>query len=457
MSELQRAIETYHDLLDDAVAQASQELLTAQQAKRGLFFGARPLCTVLRPRFLTQAQYRSLRQAIAVVMPAFARAHDLALRDPNFRAQFMLSAWEEQLVSLPMPYRASSPTARMDTFFVPQTSALKFTEYNAETPAGIGYHDALGEIMLGLPIMHRFERYYEVFPLPGRHHVRHALEQSYREWGGREPMRIAILDWKEVPTYSEFVQFQDYFRAQGLTCIIADPRECEYRDGKLYAQPAHEPGPPLHVNVIYKRVLLSELVAQGGLEHPVVRAVRDRAACMVNSFHCKVLHRKTSLAVLSDEVNGDRFTPDEQRAIAQFIPWTRVVAERFTVYEGQRVDLLPFVAQHRERFVLKPADEYGGKGIVLGWTVPQEVWERALRDALHAPTVVQQRVDVPSEPYPSYGERGLEFIERSFDTNPYVWHDAYAASCLTRLSTSALLNVTAGGGSTVPTFVIETR
>jgi hypothetical protein len=107
--------------------------------------------------------------------------------------------------------------------------------------------------------------------------------------------------------------------------------------------------------------------------------------------------------------------------------------------------------------VLKPADEYGGKGIVLGWTVSQEAWECALRDALDAPTIVQQRVDVPGEPYPSYGERGLEFVERSFDTNPYVWHDAYAASCLTRLSTSALLNVTAGGGSTVPTFVIETR
>ena len=29
--------------------------------------------------------------------------------------------------------------------------------------------------------------------------------------------------------------------------------------------------------------------------------------------------------------------------------------------------------------------------------------------------------------------------------------------CLTRLSTAALLNVTAGGGSTVPTFVVEPR
>jgi hypothetical protein len=29
--------------------------------------------------------------------------------------------------------------------------------------------------------------------------------------------------------------------------------------------------------------------------------------------------------------------------------------------------------------------------------------------------------------------------------------------CLTRLSTASLLNVTAGGGSTVPTFVVDKR
>jgi hypothetical protein len=29
--------------------------------------------------------------------------------------------------------------------------------------------------------------------------------------------------------------------------------------------------------------------------------------------------------------------------------------------------------------------------------------------------------------------------------------------CLTRISTEALLNVTAGGGSTVPTMVVEAR
>ena len=43
------------------------------------------------------------------------------------------------------------------------------------------------------------------------------------------------------------------------------------------------------------------------------------------------------------------------------------------------------------------------------------------------------------------------------DTNPYVAFGAYMHGCLTRISTDPLVNVTAGGGSTVPTFLVEPR
>ena len=80
------------------------------------------------------------------------------------------------------------------------------------------------------------------------------------QWSGkRERPVIGILDWKEVPTYSEFVFFRDYFRSHGIPCEIADPREVEYRAGKLWAG-------DVHVTLIYKRVLLSELVDRGGVE-----------------------------------------------------------------------------------------------------------------------------------------------------------------------------------------------
>ncbi|HSJ08730.1 MAG TPA: hypothetical protein VK928_02425, partial [Longimicrobiales bacterium] len=68
---LQQAIDDYHALLSDEVAQESQEQLDDQLRRRGLYFGQRPLCTVLRPRFLTSAQYEFLRQRVAALLPAF--------------------------------------------------------------------------------------------------------------------------------------------------------------------------------------------------------------------------------------------------------------------------------------------------------------------------------------------------------------------------------------------------
>jgi hypothetical protein len=449
MTNLREAIDFYHGLLDDEVARQSHGQLNQQLHQRELFFGDRPLCTVLRPRFLSPEQYRQLQTAIRAVMPAFHKAYQAALADAGFRAQFRLADWEEKLIQVDPGFPAPSPTSRMDTFFT--GDQLRFTEYNAETPAAPAYNDILSEVFFGLPIMRAFERRYEVRPLPGRHHVLHALLDAYAHWGGRDRPRIAILDWREVPTYSEFVLFQEYFESQGFACIIADPREFEYRDGQLLADGI------MPINLIYKRVLISELVQRCGLEHAVIRAVRDHAACMVNPFRCKILHKKTSLAVLSDDANRARFSADEARAIDAYIPWTRTVAERHTRFEGREVDLLSFVSQRKDDFVLKPADEYGGKGIVLGWETDQGQWEAALHAALAEPTIVQQRVPLPSEPYPSLVEGRLQIYDRMLDTNPYIWSSDYVSGCLTRLSTAALLNVTAGGGSTLPTFVIEKR
>jgi hypothetical protein len=66
-------------------------------------------------------------------------------------------------------------------------------------------------------------------------------------------------------------------------------------------------------------------------------------------------------------------------------------------------------------------------------------------------------VDIPSEPFPSLIDGHVQFIDRMLDTNPFIFYGDFVDSCLSRLSTEALLNVTAGGGSTVGTFIVEKR
>jgi hypothetical protein len=449
---LQSAIDHYHSLLDDDIGGESQRQLEDQLRMRGLFFGERPLCSVLRPRFLTAAQYRYLRERCNALMPAFGKAYSRAIGDPAFRTQFRLFDWEESLIHDDPGFHEPSPVSRLDAFFVHERGGLKFTEYNGETPAAAAYNDILADMFLGLPIMRRFLRQYEVRPQPERHNVMHALIDAYQEWKGDSHAKpvVAILDWKEVPTYSEFVITADYMNAQGIECIIGDPREVEYTNGRLIVN-----GRP--IDLIYKRVLITELVERGGIDHPIIRAVRDRAVCMVNGFRCKILHKKASLAVLSDERNAEMFSRSELEAIDMHIPWSRVVENRSTTKAGDTIDLLEYCRSNRGHLVLKPNDEYGGTGIVLGWTVSDNEWSDALNTAILEPTIVQERIELPSEPYPSMINGHVEFTDRVLDTAPFIFNGTYMDGCLTRLSTEALVNVTAGGGSSLATFVCEPR
>lgn len=447
----ENAIARYHDLLAGGLADDSQAWLDEQTERRGLTFGGRPVCTVVRPRWMTPREYAMCRERAAIVLRAFATAQRAALADDSVRRQLRLTDWEEQLVMVDSGFAAASPTSRLDAFFVDEGKGLRFTEYNAETPAGAGYNDALTEVFEAMPVMREFQRHHHLRSLPARAGVLRSLLGAFEEWSGaRARPRIAILDWREVPTFSEFVLFERYFASQGLECRIVDPREVEYEDGALRAG-------DFDISLIYKRVLIHELVERCGIDGPVIRAVRDRAVCMVNPFSCKLMHKKASLAVLSDERNARLFSAEEAEAIMLHIPWTRVVEERRTIFEGNEIDLPRFIRDNRERLVLKPNDEYGGKGIVLGWESTDAEWEAGLAAAEEQPYIVQDRITLPKEAYPSVVDGELNVFDRMLDTAPFVSDGAYIEGCMTRLGTAALLNVTAGGGSNVPTYVIEPR
>jgi uncharacterized circularly permuted ATP-grasp superfamily protein len=175
---------------------------------------------------------------------------------------------------------------------------------------------------------------------------------------------------------------------------------------------------------------------------------------VVNSFRAKLLHKKMSLALLSDERYASLYTQAQQEAIGRHVPWTRKVSEGPTTRHGQPIDdLAAYISRRPRELVLKPNDEYGGKGVVLGWTVDVHEWEQAVAVALTQSYVVQEAVPVPREPFPVALD-GLKLLEFSVDMDPYLF-DGHVAGTLTRLSSSALLNVTAGAGSVVPAYVVE--
>jgi hypothetical protein len=458
MSQRQAAIDFYHHLCTTGtLAHDSWEHLLPGMAARGLIFGTRPLTTVLRPLFHTGMDWHYLRWRSTVVLRAFRKLADAMLADPVLRAQVYLTDEEEALVQIPTGFPTVLPTARLDSFMSVHPDGgytLNYVELNGESPASMAYSDVLAELFLETPLMQRFQERYHVDTLMARRSAVDALLRLYYTWrGNRDKLPdIVIVDWPGVPTTTEFHLFVEYFARYGIRVTICDPHDMEFRDGVLFAG-----GRP--VDYVYKRVLTTELLQKFGLDHPIIHALAAGAICMANPFTCKLVHKKASFAVTSDERNAWLFDEQERDAIRLHIPWTRVVEER-TTYDvhGSPIDLLPWAAANKDHLVLKPNDEYGGKGVLIGWESEQAVWDTALQAALTDPAIVQERAAIAYEDFPSLLPDGeLDISRRLVDCDPFLFNSDTVDGCLVRLSKVTLLNVTAGGGSVVPAFVVDPK
>jgi uncharacterized circularly permuted ATP-grasp superfamily protein len=301
----------------------------------------------------------------------------------------------------------------------------------------MAYSDNLAAVFARLPVMKAFRKAFPGRFLPTRGRQLRSMLRAFKQWGkGSKPV-IAIVDWEGLPTAPEFEMFKAFFEQAGVETLICDPRSLELRRGRLHS------GSTV-VNLVYRRVLTSELLARGDETKALRDAYVAGAVCVVNSFRAKLLHKKMSLALLSDPRYERIYTPAQRAAIRRHIPWTRRV----------RPELAEEIARRRETLVLKPNDEYGGKGVVLGWTVDQAEWEATIEVATTQSYVVQEAVEIPRVSFPVALEGTLHFLDLAVDLDPYLF-DGRPGGFMTRVAAAALLNVTAGAGSVVPTFVLE--
>ena len=359
------------------------------------------------------------------------------MADPAFRAQFGLDRLGGAADRRSIRLRDAEPDSRLDAFFVAERTGCGSPSTTPRRRRAPATTTRSTEVFYGLPVMREFLRQYDVRPLPARHGVLHALLDAYEQWRGRARRRRASPSstGARCRRYSEFVLFQDYFKRQGIECVIVDPREVEYRRRQA-PRPATST-----ITLIYKRVLISELVERGGHGPPGRARRARRAVCMVNPFRCKLLHKKASLAVLSDERNAACSAPTSGAPIAAHIPWTRRGRGAHDASSTASRSTCPVRrSANREQLVLKPNDDYGGEGIVLGWDGGRRgVGGGGRRRRSTEPYVVQERIALPSEPYPSAGRRaGRCSTDRMLTPAPSSAHGESVDGCLTRISTGAL-------------------
>jgi glutathionylspermidine synthase len=404
----------------------------------GFVYGERTIPFVIMPHFLSPGQSRVLSRAVASIAPVLDRFCDAYCDDQQLRDELALSPREDALVRIdpgfPQPIRIS----RLDAFL--HDYDVKFLEFNTDSPAGMAWTDMLYEALREKVELPRVSEVFHTGYTPVLPEVVDTLLDAYRAFRAKhadlpERPRLAVVDVAGAPTVAEFRLVCRFAEQAGIEAVVARLDQTAYDGAHLLVR-----GEPAHL--VYRRALVEALSE----DSPLAIAAREGRAVVVNPFRAHVASNKKILALLQDERFEHLVGGADAATIRKTLPWTRVLRRGRTTYGDWRFELLSFVRDNRERLVLKPATDYGGRGVMLGMETDQDSWEAAIEE--HADSgdfVVQEYVPIPEEMFPNIEDGRVQMRLKRFNINPYCIGGRYVGM-MTRISDQAVINVAAGGG-----------
>jgi hypothetical protein len=392
---------------------------------------------VLMPHFVSPGQVRRVRRAVECLSIVLDRFCDAYPGDERLQAELDLPPAEDALVRIDPGYSRPLRICRLDAFL--SGYEVRFLEFNADSPAGIGYTDVLHDGLRRAIRLERVEAEFETSYEPMLPVLIGTLLDAYAELRERRPAlperpRLALVDKPGSPSVPEFRIVCAAARAAGIEAIVATTEEVAYDGSTLRVG-----GEP--TELVYRRVLIDDLE-----EGDLTAAARDGSVCVVNPARARVANNKKLFALLEDPRFAHLVEPREREVIAATIPWTRVLRPGRVTYGEWVVDLLDFVSDNRLRLVLKPASEYGGQGVSLGIETEQADWDRIIHEhSERGDYVVQEYVPVPEEMFPTIEDGHVQMRLKRFNINPFGIGGRYGGM-ITRISDRAVINVSAGGG-----------
>jgi hypothetical protein len=425
--------------LGDGCAKLESEI-EAWLVEHDVVFDGHTIPFVLMPHFVSPGQVQRVRRAVESLCSVLDRFCEAYPGDDRLQEELALPTFEDSLVRVGPGYPRPLRICRLDAFLA--RDQVKFLEFNADSPAGIGYTDVLHEGLRRAITLPRVDGEFDTAYDPMLPLLIETLVDAYRAMRDRrgrdrelpETPRLALVDTPGSPSVPEFRIICAAAAEAGIEATHPTTDQLAYDGSVLRAG-----GEPVHL--VYRRALIDDL-SEGDL----TAAYRDGAVCLVNPPRARVANNKKLMALLDDPRFSHLVEPREAEAIATTIPWTRILRPGQVTYGQWQVDLLGFVSDNRPRLVLKPASEYGGHDVALGMETDQADWDLIIGE--HAGTgdfVVQEYVPVPEEMFPTVEDGHVQMRLKRFNINPFGIGGRYAGM-ITRISDQAVINVSAGGG-----------
>jgi hypothetical protein len=388
--------------------------------------------------FVTPKQQHLLKRAASTFSQILNKTARLYFEEAQMKSHFRLSPEAEELVRIDPGYSQHVVFSRFDALL--EGESLKLLEFNCDAPAGAAYTDQLESAFLSEELIWPFAEEHHLVASERVQSILSTLLSVYEEFGGYETPQIAIVDWRHARTASEFEYMKSHFESKGYKTTIADPRELQYKGGKLYHK-------GFRVHLVYRRVIFDELLERIDEVQDLLHAYKDKAVCVVNPLRSRLASSKAIFSLLTTPEFDRFFTENENEMKRQHLPWTRCLSDAEDFYGHRKVFLIDFLKDEKDTVVLKPSgSSHGARRVHIGRETPDGEWNAVVDKALkEGDWVIQEQVSVPAMTVPDIVNQKLDLLYKKYNFNMLVFGGKYAGGFV-RLSDESVINVATGGG-----------
>ncbi len=349
----------------------------------------KPVPFLYNPMFFSESEEEDFKWIGKMMMDIGESITDRYIRDKEFRKKFGFPDFIERMILRDNRYGVHVPIGRFDVFYRDREN-FKFCELNTDGSSAMNEDNTIGEILLRSRAMEDFIREHPVRnPELIKSWVRESIK-IYRKWDetGKKP-NVAIVDFTESGTSEEFKLFKETYEKEGYSCIIADPRNLEYRDGVLYHK-------DYRIDLVYRRIVTFELIEKYEQVQDFVDAYMEDAVCVVGTIRSQVIHNKIFFKILHDQDTLDGLREDQREFIRKHIPFTGL-------FKGEE-EVFQEVLNNKNRYIIKPMDMNASQGVYPGRDFKEERWESILRDTFNRDYIYQEFIDPYKREFVFYEE-----------------------------------------------------
>src|SRR4051812_6654151 len=428
--------------LTDPARQADEKLVAmeprardelAREAQRkasalGLMRGPTPIPLVLSPSSLPGEELSALGRGAHLITSALVKvARELIERRPE-KARLLfhhLSPLEREALARRWREAEELLHSRID-WFVDVQGSVRALEVNATIPAMQVYSDAAaaGWVQAVAPA--------KTSALASNPSNSRWLLEALLAAAGRRPRpwRVQILHREGDPQVTELRVLAQMLRERGMEARTCTPDEVE-----LDGDPR---------GVIYRHLFARHVDPGSPLGDAFLDPERHGMWNRVDGW----LETKGLFAELSVQARAPILTAEEQAAVADLVPWTRLLD-----------DIDDAALGNGDRFVLKKSHDYGGKSDVIGREAGPAAFAQALARARADEAgswVAQELVDAPAIERFLCVEVGARRMSLHLDISTYasLIPGVPEGGSVCRAAPGRVVNIV-GGGGVAPLFADE--